>query len=92
MTDETDMPTTERRKQRAARFLSDTTGSILPYVTLVLVVIVGPSVLALDGGRYMSLQTQLQKGADAPAPCRTLAFDFSSWAGSCDLAILRYRA
>jgi hypothetical protein len=61
-------------------------------VTLVLVVIVGPSVLALDGGRYMSLQTQLQKGADAPAPCRTLAFDFSSWAGSCDLAILRYRA
>jgi hypothetical protein len=32
-----------------------------------LVVIVGTSVLALDGARYMSLQTQLQNGADALA-------------------------
>jgi hypothetical protein len=40
---------------------------ILPYVTLMLVVIVGVAVLALDGARYMSLQTQLQSGADALA-------------------------
>src|SRR5262249_31938695 len=46
---------------------ADTSGSILPYVTGLLVVIVGTSVLALDGGRSMSLQTQLQKGADALA-------------------------
>src|SRR5438105_1058390 len=45
----------------------DTDGVILPYVTVMLVVIVGVSVLALDGARYMSLQTQLQNGADALA-------------------------
>src|SRR4029077_14705241 len=48
-------------------FWGDTAGVILPYVTLMLVVIVGVSVLALDGSRYMSLQTQLQNGADALA-------------------------
>src|ERR1700730_1066977 len=48
-------------------FRADTDGVILPYVTMMLVVIVGVSVLALDGSRYMSLQTQLQNGADALA-------------------------
>src|ERR1700736_6527445 len=48
-------------------FWGDTHGIILPYVTMMLVVIVGVSVLALDGSRYMSLQTQLQNGADALA-------------------------
>jgi Flp pilus assembly protein TadG len=42
----------------------DTDGYILPYVALLLVVFVGFSVLALDGARYVSLQTQLQNGAD----------------------------
>ena len=42
----------------------DTDGFILPYVTILLVVFVGLSVLALDGARYISLQTQLQNGAD----------------------------
>jgi hypothetical protein len=51
----------------AEAFRADTGGVILPYVTIMLVVIVGLSVLALDGARYMSLQTQLQKGADALA-------------------------
>ena len=54
------MPTTERFKRRAVSFLSDTSG---PSVTLLLAASVGTSVLALDCGRYMSLQTQLQKGA-----------------------------
>jgi Putative Flp pilus-assembly TadE/G-like len=45
----------------------DTDGIILPYVTLMLVVIIGVSVLAIDGARYMELQTQLQNGADALA-------------------------
>src|SRR5205809_1854310 len=48
-------------------FWRDTDGVILPYVTMMLVVIVGVSVLTLDGSRYMSLQTQLQNGADALA-------------------------
>src|ERR1700688_2423127 len=48
-------------------FWGDTNGVILPYVTMMLVVIVGVSVLALDGSRYMSMQTQLQNGADALA-------------------------
>jgi Flp pilus assembly protein TadG len=55
-------------KQGFARaFWNDTSGVILPYVTVMLVVIVGLSVLALDGARLMSLQTQLQNGADALA-------------------------
>src|SRR5450759_5938066 len=48
-------------------FWSDTDGIILPYVTVMLVVIIGVSVLALDGARFMYLQTQLQNGADALA-------------------------
>ncbi len=48
-------------------FWSDTDGIILPYVTVMLVVIIGVSVLALDGARYMYLQTELQNGADALA-------------------------
>src|SRR5258708_40275464 len=51
----------------AAVFWRDTSGIILPYVTLMLVVIIGLAVLALDGARYMSLQTQLQNAADALA-------------------------
>jgi hypothetical protein len=51
----------------AATLWNDTAGIILPYVTLMLVVIVAVAALALDGGRYMSLQTQLQNGADALA-------------------------
>jgi Flp pilus assembly protein TadG len=46
---------------------ADTDGVILPYVTIMLVVIVGVSVLALDGARFMYLQTQLQNGADSLA-------------------------
>src|SRR2546430_10275124 len=53
--------------ESARAFWDDTNGIILPYVTLLLVVIVGVSVLAIDGSRYMSLQTQLQNGADALA-------------------------
>src|ERR1700722_19591228 len=53
--------------QPITAFWDDTDGVILPYVTMMLVVIVGVSVLALDGSRYMSLQTQLQNGADALA-------------------------
>jgi Flp pilus assembly protein TadG len=53
---------------RAVRSLwADTDGVILPYVTIMLVVFVGIGALALDGGRYMSLQTQLQKAADSYA-------------------------
>ncbi|HEY6257650.1 MAG TPA: pilus assembly protein TadG-related protein [Xanthobacteraceae bacterium] len=49
------------------RLWDDTRGVILPYVTIMLVVIVGVAVLALDGARLMSLQTQLQNAADALA-------------------------
>ena len=48
-------------------FWGDTDGIILPYVTVMLVVIIGVAVLALDGARYMYLQTELQNGADALA-------------------------
>ena len=48
-------------------FWQDTSGIILPYVTLMLGVIVGFSLLAVDGARFMSLQTQMQAAADALA-------------------------
>lgn len=56
-----------RLRARQTAFWHDTQGLILPYVTVMLVVIIGISVLALDGARLMSLQTQLQNGADALA-------------------------
>jgi Flp pilus assembly protein TadG len=59
-------PAFKEGKQSARAFWNDTSG-VLPYVTVILVVIVGLSVLALDGARLMSLQTQLQNGADALA-------------------------
>jgi Putative Flp pilus-assembly TadE/G-like len=60
-------PVLKKGTQFARSFWNDTSGVILPYVTIMLVVIVGLSVLALDGARLMSLQTQLQNGADALA-------------------------
>jgi Flp pilus assembly protein TadG len=45
----------------------DTRGVILPYVTVLLVVFIGVSLLALDGARYVSSQTQMQSDADALA-------------------------
>jgi Flp pilus assembly protein TadG len=60
-------PVFKKGTQVARAFWDDTSGVILPYVTIMLVVIVGLSVLALDGARLMSLQTQLQNGADALA-------------------------
>src|SRR5262249_39483292 len=60
-------PVFKKGTRSARAFWNDTSGVILPYVTIMLVVIVGLSVLALDGARLMSLQTQLQNGADALA-------------------------
>jgi hypothetical protein len=62
-----DLPTTKRIARNARLFWNDTRGVILPYVTIMLVAVVGVAVLALDGARFMSLQTQLQNGADALA-------------------------
>src|SRR5215471_8303844 len=61
------LPSVEKGTQFAKALWNDTSGIILPYVTMMLVVIVGLSVLAVDGARLMSLQTQLQNGADALA-------------------------
>jgi Flp pilus assembly protein TadG len=46
---------------------TDTDGLILPYVTILLVVLMGMSALALDAGRLMTTQTQMQAIADALA-------------------------
>jgi Flp pilus assembly protein TadG len=51
----------------AREFWSDSDGVVLPYVAIMLGVIIGLSALALDGSRLMSVQTQLQNGADALA-------------------------
>ena len=60
-------PVLKKGTQFTRAFWNDTSGVILPYVTIMLLVIVGLSVLALDGARLMSVQTQLQNGADALA-------------------------
>jgi Putative Flp pilus-assembly TadE/G-like len=62
-----DPPTTKQVARAIGLLWSDTRGVILPYVTIMLVIVVGVAVLALDGARFMSLQTQLQNGADALA-------------------------
>jgi Flp pilus assembly protein TadG len=51
----------------SSSFWYDTSGIILPYVAVLLFALVGVSLLALDGGRAYSLQTQLQNIADAAA-------------------------
>src|SRR6266700_2530240 len=57
----------KRLRRFVSTLLADTTGVILPYVALMMVVFVGLGALALDGGRYMSMQTQMQAMADAYA-------------------------
>jgi Flp pilus assembly protein TadG len=49
----------------ARQLWRDDDGVILPYVAITLVAIIGLSALVLDGGRLMSLQTQIQNSADA---------------------------
>src|SRR5262249_37174915 len=51
MTEIPGWPTVDRGTHFAKTLWNDTSGIILPYVTIVLVVIVGLSVLALDGAR-----------------------------------------
>jgi hypothetical protein len=48
-------------------FWVDTSGIILPYVTVMIPVLLGVSLIAIDGARFMSLQTQTQSVADALA-------------------------
>jgi hypothetical protein len=45
----------------------DVDGVVLPYVVMTLAVVIGVAALALDGSRLMSVQSQLQNGADALA-------------------------
>lgn len=51
----------------ARLFRHDCDGVVLPYIAMILAVIMGLAALALDGSRLMSVQTQLQNGADALA-------------------------
>jgi len=45
----------------------DIDGVVLPYVAMTLAVVIATAALALDGSRLMSVQSQLQNGADALA-------------------------
>jgi Flp pilus assembly protein TadG len=67
-----------RVKSSAQKLWADTDGFILPYVTIMLVVIVGVAVLAIDGARGVSLQSQLQKAADAYALAAARELDGTS--------------
>ena len=48
-----------------SKFAADTRAGVLIYVTITLPVIVGFALLAIDGSRFYSLHTSLQKGTDA---------------------------
>jgi Putative Flp pilus-assembly TadE/G-like len=52
---------------RASALWRDTEGLIAPYVAVMLPVLVGFALLAIDGSRRMSLQTQIQAAADSLA-------------------------
>src|ERR1700753_1913403 len=56
-----------RMAQRARALWRDTDGLMAPYVAVMLPVLVGFAMLALDGSRRMSLQTQIQAAADSLA-------------------------
>ena len=47
--------------QSAASLWRDESGIMLPYVTIMLFVFIGLGLLALDGGRAMSFQSQVAK-------------------------------
>ncbi len=53
--------------RRALALWRDTDGLMVPYVAVMLPVLVGFALLALDGSRRMSLQTQMQAAADSLA-------------------------
>ena len=53
--------------RRALGLWRDTDGLMVPYVAVMLPVLVGFGLLALDGSRRMSLQTQMQAAADSLA-------------------------
>ena len=53
--------------RRALALWRDTDGLMVPYVAVMLPVLVGFALLALDGARRMSLQTQMQAAADSLA-------------------------
>jgi len=59
--------TADRLARRARAFWSDSDGLMAPYVAVMLPVLVGFSLLALDASRRMSLQTQMQAAADSLA-------------------------
>src|SRR5713101_3936561 len=60
-------PLIRRLSRLVTSFWRDDSGIILPYVTIMLVAFVGLALLALDGSRFMSLQTQMQAAADSLA-------------------------
>jgi hypothetical protein len=57
----------DRFARRASVLWRDTEGLMVPYVAVMLPVLVGFALLALDGSRRMSLQTQMQAAADSLA-------------------------
>ncbi len=57
----------DRFLRRAIALWRDTDGLMVPYVAVMLPVLVGFALLALDGSRRMSLQTQMQAAADSLA-------------------------
>src|SRR6478735_11382507 len=57
----------DRYGRRASAFWRDTDGLMAPYVAVMLPVLVGFALLALDTSRRMSLQTQMQAAADSLA-------------------------
>jgi Flp pilus assembly protein TadG len=61
------MKVRERLGRSASAFWRDTNGLMAPYVAVMLPVLVGFALLAVDASRRMSVQTQMQAAADGLA-------------------------
>ena len=48
-----------RAPELVSAFWDDISGMMLPYVTMTLALMIGLSLLAVDGARFVSLQTQM---------------------------------
>lgn len=50
-----------------SRFAAERRGTVLIYVSIMLPLLIGGALLAVDASKFFNLQTQLQKGADSLA-------------------------
>ena len=72
------MHTRQRSHNLRTSLRADQSGMALIYVTLLLPIIIGFALLAVDASRVYILSSSLQHGADFIAPAMAVEFDLAS--------------